>query len=274
MKNINIFIAVVLLSVSSTLVGQNITKLETKGYHVTFADDNKILVTSDSYTGLRVVDLKSSKEVVLSDARKSGKALFVDGKVVFGNRTSATLVDLDGKGAVTVEKTKQKSLRQAAFETNSSSSKKSSSELISANSINKLTAVELVYADGTSKIIKPLGENAQYLQTEISPNGKFIVLKQYGGHGYLMSDKGEMIVDLGYMERPKWAGNDYVTFHVTKDDHDKITQSDIFKIGINSRVKTNLTAKFSGIAMEPSSNSDGSKIVFNTIDGDIYVITK
>jgi hypothetical protein len=256
------------------LVGQTITKLDTKGYHVKFADDNTILVSTDSYTGLRAVDLKSSKETILSDARKSGKAIFVDGKVVFGDRTSATLVNLDGKEAVTVQKTKQKSLRQVAFEANKKAVKKNSNELISANSINKLTAVELVYVDGTSKIIKPLGKNAQYLQTEISPNGKFIVLKQYGGNGYLMNSKGEMIVDLGYMERPKWAGNDYVIFQVTKDNGDIITTSDVYKVGINSRVRVNLTSKFSKIAMEPSSNSDGSKIVFNTADGEIYLITE
>ena len=274
MKKISAFISIALFAMSSALVGQSITKLDTKGFHVQFADDSNLLVTTDSYTGVRVVDLNSEKETVLSEARKSGKAIFIDGKVVFGDKTSATSINVNGNEKKTIERNRKTSLRQVAHQMNASSSKKQGAELVSANSINKLTAVELVYADGTSKIIKPLGENAQYLQTEISPNGKFIVLKQYGGNGYLMSDKGEMIVDLGYMERPKWAGNDYVTFQVTKDNHDKITESDIFKIGINSRVKTNLTAKFSKIAMEPSSNSDGSKIVFNTEDGEIYLITK
>ena len=274
MKKISTFISIVILTMSSALVGQTITKLDTKGYHVQFADDANLLITTDSYTGIKVVDVKSSKEIILSDARKSGKAIFIDGKVVFGDKTSATSVNINGSEKKTIERDRKISLRQAAYQMNTSASKKIGAELVAAKSINKLTAVELVYADGTSKIIKPLGENAQYLQTEISPNGKFIVLKQYGGNGYLMSDKGEMIVDLGYMERPKWAGNDYVTFQVTKDNHDKITESDIFKIGINSRVKTNLTAKFSKIAMEPSSNSDGSKIVFNTEDGEIYLITK
>lgn len=274
MKKINIFLAVVFLTVSSAVLGQTITKLETKGYHAKFADDSKLLITTDSYTGLRVVDLVSKKEIVLSDARKSGKAIFVDGKVFFGDRTSATSINIDGSGKNTIEKTKKTSLRQAALAMNTSISKKKGTELVGVNSINKLTAIELIYADGTSKVIKPLGKGAQYLQTEISPNGKFILVKQYGGNGYLMSNKGEMIVDLGYMERPTWAGDDYITFQVTKDNGDIITSSDVYKVGINSRVRTNLTTKFSKIAMEPSSNSDGSKIVFNTDEGEIYVITK
>ncbi len=274
MRKINTLIIIALLTISSALVGQNITKLDTKGYHVKFADNSKILVSTNSYTGVRVVDLNTKKETILSDARKSGKAIYVDGKVIFGDKTSATSINIDGSGKKTIEKLKKTSLRQVAFQMNESASKKISSELLVANSIDKLTAIELVYADGTSKIIRPLGKDAKYLQTEISPNGQFILVKQYGGNGYLMSNKGEMIVDLGYMERPTWAGNDFVTFQVTKDNGDIITSSDIYKVGINSRVRTNLTTKFSKIAMEPSSNSDGSKILFNTDDGEIYLITK
>lgn len=274
MRKINAFLSIVLLTMSSSLVGQSITKLDTKGYHVKFADDNRILVTSDSYTGIKVVDLNSNKETVLSDARKAGKAIYIDGKVVFGDRTSATSLDLTGGQKVTIEKSRKTSLRQAALKMNTSSSKKIGTELLAVNSINKLTAIELVYTDGTSKVIKPLGKDAQYLQTEISPNGQFILVKQYAGNGYLMNNKGKMIVDLGYMERPTWAGNDYITFQVTKDNGDKITSSDVYKVGINSRVRTNLTSNFSKMAMEPSSNSDGSSIIFNTENGGIYLITE
>ncbi len=266
--------SIVLFAVSSTLMGQNITELGIKGFHATFADDSKLLITTDNYTGLKSVDLKTKKENILSDARRAGKAIVIDNKIIFGDRTSATIMDLDGKKIKTVEKKRETSFRQVAFKENVSIAKKGSSDLVSANSINRLSAIELVYADGTSKIIKPLGSDVQYLQTEISPNGKFILIKQYGGNGYLMSNKGEMIIDLGYMEAPKWAGNDAVVFQVTKDNGDIITDSDIYKVGINSRVRTNLTVNFSKIAMDPSANSDGSKIVFNTDQGELYLITK
>lgn len=274
MKKINTLMFIALIAMSSSLIGQNIVKLDVKGYHTKFAGNDNILVSTDSYNGVKAVDLETNKETVLSDAPKSGKAIYLDGKVVFGDKLSATSINIDGSGKKTIEKSKKTSLRQAAFQMNDKSSKKSSSELIAANSIDKLTAIELVYADGSSKIIKPLGKGAQYLQTEISPNGKFIIVKQYGGNGYLMSNKGDMIVDLGYMERPTWAGNEFVAFQITKDNGDNITSSDIYTVGINSRVRTNLTSKFSKIAMEPSSNSDGSKIVFNTDEGEIYLINK
>ncbi|MCK5824715.1 MAG: hypothetical protein KAG96_04840 [Ichthyobacteriaceae bacterium] len=267
-------IAMLLLLASSTLVGQEITKLNINGYHAKFAEEGKILVTSSNFQGLKVVDVNSKEEIVLSDKARAGKSEFVNGKIYFGNKKSATSVNIDGTETKTVNRTRKTSLLEVASKANKNLNKNSVKQLVEVKSIEKLTALELVYSDGTSKVIKPLKNGARYLQSLISPNKKYILVKQYGGNGYLMKVNGTDVIDLGYMESPAWAGNDEITFQVTKDDSDKITASDIFKVNIYSRVKKNLTAKFSKIAMDPSSNNDGSKIIFNTTDGEVYIISE
>ena len=67
--------------------------------------------------------------------------------------------------------------------------------------------------------------------------------------------KGNIVASLGKYELPAWCGNDYVVLMIKADGSQTIE----------------LTKPIS-MTFNPSASADGSKVVYNTIDGRLFLL--
>lgn len=117
-------------------------------------------------------------------------------------------------------------------------------------------------------------EDAQYLNLEVSPDGKKLAFEVYGGNLYVMNIDGTNLMDLGRASRAKWSpDSEYLVAMVAEDDGHNYTRSDLYALSINGDERINLTASSDIIAMNPDWSPQGNKIAFDSPDsGNIYIM--
>lgn len=117
-------------------------------------------------------------------------------------------------------------------------------------------------------------EDAEYLNLQVSPDGRKLAFEVYGGNLYVMNIDGSELMDLGRANRPSWSPNSkYVVAMVADDDGQNIVKSDLYAFSVDNANRTNLTASTNLIAMNPNWSPAGDKIAFNTSqDGAIYIL--
>ena len=67
--------------------------------------------------------------------------------------------------------------------------------------------------------------------------------------------------------------DDWVVGMKDYDNGNFVTDSDIYAVNINNAQPIALTNTKDEIEMYPDCSGDGSKIVYHTLDGDIYLMT-
>lgn len=117
-------------------------------------------------------------------------------------------------------------------------------------------------------------EDAEYLNLEVSPDGKKLAFEVYGGNLYVMNIDGSGLMDLGRANRPSWSPDSkYVVAMMAEDNGENITKSDLYAFNVDNANSTNLTANTDLVAMNPDWSPSGNKIAFNTSnDGSIYIL--
>ena len=125
----------------------------------------------------------------------------------------------------------------------------------------------------STRLVSPLGKNLNYLWNSVSPDGTkllFYVVEQ--GKSYVSNIDGSKPVSLGTLRAPKWMGNDWVTGMVDFDNGYVTTASIIVAVTADGTLRKNLTDR-SIIAMSPTPSADASKILYNTGDGKVYLMS-
>ncbi len=117
-------------------------------------------------------------------------------------------------------------------------------------------------------------ENAQYLNLEVSPDGKKLAFEVYGGNLFVMNIDGSNLMDLGDASRAKWSpDSQYLVAMVAEDDGHNYTRSDLYALSIDGEERINLTASTDLIAMNPDWSPQGNTIAFDSPDdGNIYIM--
>ena len=123
-----------------------------------------------------------------------------------------------------------------------------------------------------TRLVSPAGNNLSYLWTSISPDGKkmlYYVIEH--GKSYVSDLDGANAVSLGVLRAPRWMGNNWVIGMEDYDNGTFITASKIIAVAANGSNRTALTDD-KIIATNPTGSADGRKIVYNTGDGNIYLM--
>ena len=118
-------------------------------------------------------------------------------------------------------------------------------------------------------------EDAQYLNLEVSPDGRKLSFEIYGGNLFVMNIDGTDLVDLGKANRAKWSpDSQYVIAMVADDNGYEYTRSDIVALSVDGTQRVNLTETTDLLATNPDWSPTGNKIAFdNPKDGNIYVLS-
>jgi hypothetical protein len=196
------------------------------------------------YTSLKTVDIYTGKRnEVVKESRNLEKFIIKDGTVLAIENGSLKTKRLAGKSLKSVPAIT--SIKQGQLYTTQ----------------NKKTA-----------LISPAGTNINYLWSSISPDGqKLLYYIIEHGKAYISNLDGSNSVSLGVLRAPKWMGNNWVVGMEDYDDGSVITASKIIAVAANGSNRTVLTAD-NVIATNPSSSADATKIVYNTADGQVYLM--
>lgn len=268
-------------------------------YHPKFMPDGKtLLVSSENYDGLSLVDMEKGTINRLTDMAGAGwlPEISEDGRTILtrgmdkANLTqSIYTLDVATKNltavAENIEHVNNLSFNngvatigiegKAVVKTVSSalSPVRQTSNLLLTNEDLKL----VLYKNGQRTVLDPLkgqfGDwDPQYCWSSLSPDKSRILFYCYQ-NAYTCDLDGSNVVKVGEIQSPQWRGNDHVVG--MNDEHDGYfhTSSDIVICRVDGTQLQQLTSASSEIKMFPSVSADGSRIAYHTEDGKIYVMT-
>jgi Tol biopolymer transport system component len=115
----------------------------------------------------------------------------------------------------------------------------------------------------------PFAYPGEVLNIALSPD-KSKMAVEVAQKGILIYDCAmNSLYDLGQGEFPCWVNSEYLVYARTKDNGERIVSSDIILRKFNGDYEMNLTMKFDGVALYPSTSNNG-RIVFLTDSGELY----
>lgn len=268
-------------------------------YHPRFMPDGNLLVTSEAYNGLALVNVKTGAFTQLTDMQGAGyyPVISEDGKTILTRsmdkasftqniysldvatkKTTMLLSGIDhvnqmalygGKAMVAVD---GKAVTKTAIKDFTPTRKLNYNVLVTEEDL-KIA----VYRNGVRTVLDPLagkinGAEAQYVWTSLSPDGKKILFC-CADFAYVCDLNGKNLVKLGFMRSPKWRGNTHVVGMLDADDGYYYTSSDIVIVGVDGKGMQQLTPSSNEIKLFPSVSEDGSQVAYHTLDGKVYLMT-
>ncbi|GAB1414906.1 hypothetical protein MASR2M117_03120 [Paludibacter sp.] len=229
-----------------------LTKDKGAGFDVQISHDGKIIAYRSQiyknrlrYTTLKTLNLNTGKQQdFIKESRDLEKFIIKDGTVL------------------AVEKGVIKSKRITG------------KQLAKTPAISSVRQGQLyISKDKQANHLSPAGKQYNYLWTSISPDEtKMLYYVIELGKAFVSNLDGTNAVSLGTLRTPKWAGNNWVVGMEDYDDGSVVTSSKIVMVSATGKNRTDLTDK-SMIATNPSASLDGRRIVFNTADGKVHLIT-
>ena len=251
---------------------QVISKLSQNGFYAKFTPNGENIVFSSSdFTGLKKMNIESTKtETLSSDVGAGYNSIVENNKVLFstrGNRGVVNQIEYKSKKVTMFNNTNLYSIQAKEL----SAGKKQSNLPIGAKSSNDLSSVEIIYADGSTKLVNT-NKTTNKIWVSLSPNKKMILYTVVGQETFITDLKGKVIASLDRTETPRWANDNTIVYMLTKEKIDYITAGDIYKFNLDNKKSSLLTGKFDGIAMYPDMTVDGNKVVFNNAKGELFLI--
>ena len=306
MKKLLLFIAVSIATLANaqqfevTSLQEVKTSAQAPTFHPRFMPDGKtLLVTSEGYDGLALVDIATGKYDLLTTFPGAGWCAEIaeDGNTILTRSIDATDFSQNIYALDVASKRLTPVVENIAHVNNIGFSRgvatigingvgvtkkvaKVSTALAPKNNI-LVTNENLklaVYVNGVRNLLDPLaGEfgdwDPLYAWSSLSPDGKKILFycKQ---DAYVCDLNGKNVKKVGKIQGPQWCGNDYVVG--MNDQHDGYynTKSDIVICNVNGTGYQQLTSSADKeIKMFPSVSADGSQIAYHTESGKLFVMT-
>ncbi len=297
-------IFILLIIIANVLLAQKVKVAETikvpidiveQAYYPQFSkDDTKLVFSSASYNGLYTYELESGESSIITESYGAGyNPLILDSETIayrtFNLKSgkkyhSVSLYDLKTGIENTIQKDKRllklpkQNINSELFLVENSVVKRENigKQLLSKTSQpsiaiyvedNNLISVD----DNKSKVLNPLGEGV-YVWESFSNDGKKILFS-YGNQGTFVCDlEGNIILNIKDARYPKFSPDGkYISYMNDKDNGYNYISSDIFVYSIESNKTFEITNTDDKIEMFAEWSNDGSRLVYNTTEGEIYI---
>ncbi len=290
-----------LFALASSLFAQNvivekITKVNTDGQYFLpkfSPDDSALLLTSENYKGLYLLDLKTSKVKTVTTENGAGfkakfdysgnKIFFRTFKFVEGKKySSEKIFDLLENKTLTLISDERnltppiQSFDGSVYCFQNGEVKEIEKSLMKNSSADKSVFIRnslIVYREGEKeKVLKPFGEGI-YVWPSLSPDGNYILFT-FGSKGsFVMDTEGNVLKALGDLHYPHFSPDGkWVVGMNDKDDGYKFVSSDILIVNLRNLKKFNITDSPEKIEMYPEWSHSGNEVTFHDLQGNIYIV--
>ncbi|MBI3006310.1 MAG: PD40 domain-containing protein [Ignavibacteriales bacterium] len=127
--------------------------------------------------------------------------------------------------------------------------------------------------DSRRVLLDPFGSGS-YIWPSLSPDKKFIVAYEVDRGTFVSDLDGTLVARLGRRDAPSWTHDGkWIAFMNEQDDGHQILASDILLISPDGKEVHQLTETMDAIELNPQCSPTEKKIVYNTLDGRIFVLT-
>ncbi|MBI4428333.1 MAG: PD40 domain-containing protein [Ignavibacteriales bacterium] len=133
---------------------------------------------------------------------------------------------------------------------------------------------KIVLLRGAQRILwDPFG-NGSYIWPSLSPDKKHIAAYEIDRGTFVADLDGNIMAQLGRRDAPSWTYDGrWIAYMNEQDDGHQILASDILLISPDGKEIHPLTETADAIELNPACSPTEKKIVFNTLDGKIFVLT-
>jgi len=252
-------------------------------------DGNFMLTTRANYSGLYLYDFASDKMQQLNSEPGAGYQAQIsdDGNTILYNRIE--LINNrrhNSLHAVTRADGSQKQLTAVSrepvtprFAGNKPSWVQGKSMIrpqITTAEMRPVISIEdrkmVIYQGTTRKVLDPNGNDASYIWPSFSPDGKNIVYTVAGRGTFVCTVDGKRVRALGKLNAPVWLNNTRVVGMDDRDDGGRVVASELYVVTVDGKNRQLIPTPEGMIAMYPAVSPDGSRIAFNTDNGEIYIL--
>jgi hypothetical protein len=228
-------------------------------YFPSFGNDKDLIfISGPNYKGLSVFDAKNHTEQSITDVLGAGNQPVMEpsGKIAYHE-----IQLVNGR--------KHRSLK--TVESSYKSDSKVKIENTNQVKVNG-NQIEIYQNNQWVQSISPVGINTNYLWASLSPNQNQLLFTAAGKGSFVSNIKGEMVVKLGYLNAPQWLNDQWIVGMNDKDNGEQITSSTLDAIHVNTQKRISLTSEKEVIALYPKISPTSDRLVFNTPEGDIYML--
>ena len=248
---------------------QRIDLPEGAAHPVLSPDARLMLFSSADHSGLSVLDLNTGAVERIDDAAGAGfqPAFTTDSKSVV-YRTAGRL---DG---LTVLDARRYNLNNGNRSTISNYSR-STEEAITFTDNTKYALADFnkirIVSGDKSLEISPVAEAHSYLWASLSPDGSKILFYAGGVGAFVCDLQGNIIGSYGRCSSPAWCGNNHIVVCRETSDGHQYESASLEIVSLDGSYSQRLTAPES-MSFSPSASVDGSRLVYNTIDGRLFLM--
>ncbi len=130
-----------------------------------------------------------------------------------------------------------------------------------------------IIVNGAKKLLDPF-RNGSYIWPVLSLNGKSLVASEMARGTFVCDVKGRVLARLGKRNGAVWSRDgQWLIYMNDKDDGHSIVSSDLYCISPDGKRVQQLTSTQNVIELNPACSPVENKIVCNTLDGKILVLT-
>lgn len=260
-------------------------------YHVVFnSQGTQILYSSDNYKGLTLFDLSTKAKTVLTDVAGAGYNPIFSGdesNVIF--KQSSYTQDgykLDELIEMNLGTLKRVQLVEPSRNLKSPLALESGVAIVKNKNLLKTdnqkenvayVCIEdnkiALYKNGSREELAPFDEDViGYIWPSISPDATKLLFTAVGKGTFVSDLKGNILESLGVLSSPKWYTDNFVVGMQNESDGTNYISSKVLIVSSDGNYKKVLTPT-TEIAMYPSVSAVSNRIAYNTLDGDVYVLT-
>jgi len=251
---------------------------------------NSILITTAGYRGLYIFDLRDRKTTLICNDPGAGykPAFSAGGEKIWyksddfsGMVRYSSMIEYDIPAAKSrIIESKARNLSPPQLVENSliySSGGRQKSEPSGLKSgegsayVMLEELVPVIYINGIRKVLKPNGDG-NYIWASLSPD-KTKLLYNYGGKSTFICDlNGNILAEAGRINAPEWLNNSMIVGMNDRDDGYRVISSDIVCYSLKTGKTTFLTSTTERAEMYPMPFTDGQRIIFQTVGGELYMM--
>lgn len=232
-------------------------KVEGTAYHPVFIENGKsLIITAQNYAGLVKVNIATGASEVITRDEGAGYGLRI----------------VPESGEISYQTYKMDNNRKKIMMKGYNLAKKAETSALTQEIKPYVSGENLkivVNVDGNKTVLTPNGSDCRYLWPALSPDGSKIVYTVSGRGSYVCAADGTNPVKIGTVRAAKWIDNDWIVGMDDADNGSDVTSSAIVVAKADGTYRKAVTSGEMK-AMYPAAY--GSKIAFNTCDGELYIM--